>query len=104
MVGNLMAQIQQQRKGKLGNSGSAVVRHITHGDAAFGSGFTVYHIVAGSQNTDQLDIGTGFQNFLCNRRFICKHNTCIANAFCHLIYRCALKNGDVTVLIQKIPA
>ena len=104
MVGHLVAQIQQHREGKLGNGSGAVVGNIANRDAALFGSFAVHNIVTRCQNAYQLDVGAGVQNGFVNGRLIGQYNIRIPNALCHFFQRGALVYGDLTVLIQKIPA
>ena len=107
MMADVMADLQQQRDGELADGSGAVGGDVHHGDPLLTGIVVVHHVVAGSQNGDQLDVGTFVNGFSGDGSLIHNDNLRIADALGNdgsVHIRSTVIDGQLAQLFQFGPA
>ena len=85
VVGHMVADLQQQRDGKLGHGGGAVGGHVADGDSLLRGGPAVDHVVARGQNGDESDVGAGLQHPFADGHLVDEHHLGVADPLYDLV-------------------
>ena len=102
VVADFMAQFQKQGNGELGHGVGAVSGNVAHGNAVLPCGGAVYHVVAGGQHADELQVGAVRHDLPGNGCFVDKDNCRIADAGTDFLRPGVGINGQIAELSESV--
>ena len=84
VVADVMADLQQQRDGKLTDGAGAVHRDVAHRDPLFLCVGNINDIVTGGLHRDELQVGAGVNDLFRNNALVCHRDVGITDTAKHL--------------------